>query len=71
MVKSNITFKTYDQGHAAYISNMRQAYLYLRNGANLLDILYEGTKSEMLVFVFERNDDLRRLYELSEGWELS
>lgn len=71
MVKSNITFKTYDQGHAAYISNMRQAYLYLRNGANLLDILYEGTKSEMLVFVFERNDDLRRLYEMWNRHELS
>ena len=71
MVKSNITFKTYDQVHAAYISNMRQAYLYLRNGANLLDILYEGTKKDSLVFVFERNDDLRRLYEMWNNHELT
>lgn len=70
MVKSNITHKTYDQGQASYISNMRQAYLYLRNGANLLDILYESTKSDMLVFVFERNDNLRQLYEMWNRHEL-
>ena len=70
MVKSNITYKTYDQGQACYISNMRQAYLYLRNGANLLDILYESTKSDMLVFVFERNEKLRELYELWNKHEL-
>lgn len=63
MVKSNITYKTYDPSHAVYISNMKQACLYLRNNANLLDILYERTKSDMLVFVFERNDLLRHLYE--------
>ena len=63
MVKSNITYKTYDPSQAVYISNMKQAYLYLRNGAHLLDILYESTKSDMLVFVFERNDILRELYE--------
>ena len=69
MVHSNITNKTYDQARAAYITNMKQAYLYLRNGAVLLDILYMNTKTGVLVFVFEKNDTLRELYDLWNNHE--
>lgn len=64
MNKSNVTGKQYDPVHAAYIVNMRQAYLYLRNGADLLDILYTNTKTGSLVFVFKKDDNLHCLYEL-------
>lgn len=70
MNKSNVTGKMYDPVQAAYIVNMRQAYLYLRNGAILLDILYTNTKTGSLVFVFEKNNDLRHLYDLWNRHEL-
>ena len=49
---------------------MKQAYLYLRNDAKLLDILYSGTKVDALVFVFEKNEQLKKLYELWNQHEL-
>ena len=54
---SHITGKTYSPGNdTVYISNMRQAQLYMRNGAQLLDILYDNTKNDALVFVFSRSE---------------
>ena len=70
MVSSNITGKKYDPASVAYIANIKQSYLYLRNNANLLDILYTNTKSGSLVFVFEKNDRLKELYELWNRHEL-
>lgn len=64
MKQSNITGKQYNQATAAYICNMKQAYLYLRNGAVLLDILYTNTKTDSLVFVFEKTRELQQLYKL-------
>lgn len=64
IAKSNIIPGVqYQTDSVAYIANMKQSYLYLRNGANLLDILYFNTKADSLVFVFEKNDDLRELYK--------
>lgn len=42
---SKITGLQYEPGHdTVYITNMVQAKLYMRNGARLLDILYDNTK---------------------------
>lgn len=70
-ITSPITGKQYDAARCAYISNIKQAYLYLRNDANLLDILYFNTKSDSLVFVFEKDKKLRELYELWNKHELN
>lgn len=67
---SNITGKIYSPGNdTVYISNMRQAQLYLRNGAQLLDILYDNTKNDALVFVFSRSET-KFLYEKWNAHEL-
>ena len=70
-VTSPITGKQYDPAKCAYLSNNKQAYSYLRNDAHLLDILYFNTKSDSLVFVFEKNKKLKELYELWNQHELS
>ena len=71
IAKSNIIPGVqYQTDSVAYIANMKQSYLYLRNGANLLDILYFNTKVDSLVFVFEKNDDLRELYKKWNNHEL-
>lgn len=71
IAKSNIIPGVqYQTDSVAYIANMKQSYLYLRNGANLLDILYFNTKADSLVFVFEKNDDLRGLYKKWNNHEL-
>ena len=60
----------YSPTGVSYISNLRQSYLYLRNGARLVDILYFDTKNDSLVFVFEKSAHLKRLYELWNKHEL-
>lgn len=71
IAKSNIIPGVqYQTDSVAYIANMKQSYLYLRNGANVLDILYFNTKADSLVFVFEKNDDLRELYKKWNNHEL-
>lgn len=67
---SRITGKTYSpEKDTVYISNMRQAQLYMRNGADLLDILYDNTKNDALVFVFCRSET-KPLYEKWNAHEL-
>lgn len=71
IAKSNIIPGVqYQTDSVAYIANMKQSYLYLRNGANLLDILYFNTKADSLVFVFEKNESLRELYKKWNNHEL-
>jgi len=60
----------YNPTNVAYITNLRQAYLYLRNGAKLVDILYFNTKNDSLVFLFEKSAHLKLLYELWNKHEL-
>ena len=48
---------------------MRQSQLYMRNGAQLLDILYDNTRNDALVFVFSRSET-RELYEKWNNHEL-
>lgn len=67
---SHITGKIYSPGNdSIYISNMRQAQLYMRHGAQLLDILYDNTKNDALVFVFSRSET-KDLYEKWNAHEL-
>lgn len=72
MVKSGLIPNVeYEQASALYITNPKQAMLYLRNGAKILDILYCDTKHNTLVFVFEKNARIKELYELWNKHELS
>ena len=71
MVRSKITNLEYNPDKVAYILNMNEVYLYMRNGAKLLDILYSDTKANALVFVFEKNEQLKKLYELWNQHELN
>lgn len=67
---SRITGKQYFPGNdTVYLTNIRQAQLYMRNGAQLLDILYDNTKNDALVFVFSRSET-RELYEKWNNHEL-
>lgn len=71
MVKSGLIPNIeYEPARALYIANIKQATLYLRNGANLLDILYFNTKNNSLVFVFEKNALIKELYNLWNKHEL-
>ena len=60
----------YSPVNSVFITNLRQAYLYLRNGAKLVDILYFNTKNDSLVFVFEKSEHLKKLYDLWNKHEL-
>ena len=71
MVRSKVTNLEYNPDKVAYILHMKQVYLYMRNGATLLDILYSDTKANALVFVFEKNEQLKKLYELWNQHELN
>ena len=72
MVKSGLIPNIeYDQTCALYITNTKQAMLYLRNDAKILDILYCDTKNNSLVFVFEKNAHIKELYDLWNKHELS
>lgn len=74
MIYSRITNKYYDPNNSAsvYIVNMRQAFLYLKNGAqdDLMDILYNDTKNDCLVFVFRKSKRVKQLYEMWNNHEL-
>ena len=48
---------------------MGQVQIYLKNGAELIDVLYTNTKNDALVFVFGR-DETRDLYEKWNRHEL-
>lgn len=67
---SHVTGRQYTPGvDTIYIANMTQAKLYMRNGAQLLDILYDNTKNDALVFVFKRSET-KELYEKWNNHEL-
>lgn len=69
-ITSKVTGNSYFPGKdTVYISNMRQSQLYMRNGAQLLDILYDNTRNDALVFVFSRSET-RELYEKWNNHEL-
>jgi hypothetical protein len=74
MVKSKITGRTYspDNSSVVYLANLLQAARYLQNGAeeDLVDILYENTRNDCLVFVFRRSENIKRLYGLWQEHKL-
>lgn len=53
----------YDSDKCVYITCVPQVQMYLQNNAELLDILSCGTRTNQLVFVFERNTLTRSLYK--------
>ena len=74
MAYSKLLNKYYDPSNnsVTYLSNMKQAYLYLRNGAqdDLVDILFTDTKNDCLVFVFRRSEKTKELFKLWNDHEL-
>ena len=67
MIKSRITNKEYnpDNSSVVYLTNLVQCYKYLQNGAevDLVDILYNNTKNDCLVFVFNKSELIKNLYK--------
>ena len=74
MIKSSITGKIYDPSNSSvvYLSNLQQVFRYLCNGAeeDFVDILYTNTKNNCLVFVFNKSENIKRLYDLWNKHEL-
>ena len=74
MAYSKLLNKHYDpsNNNVTYLTNMKQAYLYLRNGAqdDLVDILFTDTKNDCLTFVFRRSEKTKELFRLWNEHEL-
>lgn len=72
---SEICKNYYDasNGNVVYITSMLQCQRYLNNGAaaDLVDILYSGTKrDDTLVFVFRKTPLIKELYKKWQAHEL-
>lgn len=71
---STIFQKYYDDSNVVYISNPTQVYKYLNASQSaakcLVDIIYSGTKNNGLVFVFEKTDIIKDLYNKWNKHEL-
>jgi len=74
MAYSRLLNKSYDPSNSSvvYISNMVQCYRYLQNGASvdLVDIKFEETKNDCLVFVFRKSPLIQDLYRKWQSHEL-
>ena len=71
---SRLLNKHYDPSNSSvvYISNMVQCHRYLQNGAqeDLVDILFEETKNNCLVFVFRKSPLIQELYQRWQNHDL-
>lgn len=71
---SKLLNRYYDANNVIYISNLVQVHKYLNASEEvskcLVDILYSGTRNDCLVFVFERTDIIKQLYEKWKNHEL-
>lgn len=74
MAFSRLLNKSYDPSNnsVVYISNMVQCHRYLKNGASvdLVDIKFEETKNDCLVFVFRKSPLVQELYRKWQSHEL-
>ena len=74
MAYSRLLNKFYDPANnsVVYLSNMVQCQKYLQNGGEVdfVDILYEGTKNDCLVFVFRKSPLIQELYKKWQSHEL-
>ena len=74
MAYSTLLKRYYDPSNSnvIYISNMVQCHRYLQNGAkeDLVDILFEGTRNDCLVFVFRKSELIQDLYKKWQNHEL-
>lgn len=74
MITSPITRKTYDPSNSnvVYLSNMIQSKKYLSaiGPDYLLDVLYDNTKNDCLVFVFKRCPETAECYRKWQSHEL-
>lgn len=62
-VKSNIIPGLYyDSDKCVYITCVPQVQFYMQSGCHIQDILYSGTKTGNLVFVFEKNAKTQKAY---------
>lgn len=72
---SNLFKRYYDANNVIYISNLVQVHKYLNASEEvskcLVDILYSGTRNDCLVFVFEKTDIMKELYEKWKNHELN
>lgn len=64
---SKVTQKYYEPTECVFIPNLRQAGLYIKNGAEIFDVLWSR---DALVFVF-RKEDTHDLYEAWCKYELT
>ena len=74
MKHSLITGKDYnpDNSHSIYIGNMVQCKKYLQElGPDyLMDVLFENTKNDCLVFVFKKCPEIQEAYQKWQNHEL-
>ena len=74
MKHSLITHKDYnpDNSSSVYIANMVQAKKYLQELGTeyLMDILFENTKNDCLVFVFKKCPEIQEAYQKWQNHEL-
>lgn len=74
MTYSKLLNRYYDPSNSSvvYISNMVQCHRYLQNGAqeDLVDILFEETKNNCLVFVFKKSPLIQELYQRWQNHDL-
>lgn len=76
MAYSKLLSKFYDpsNGSVLYLSNLQQVYKMLnaddRVSDLLVDILYQNTKKDCLVFVFKKDPLMSELYEKWKSHEL-
>ena len=73
---SKILNKFYDadDGNVVYVTNILQVQRYLKNGASedLVDILFTDTRREdSLVFVFQKTQRIKELYQKWQAHELN
>lgn len=65
---SKITQKYYEPEDCVFIGNLKQAGLYIKHGAEVIDVLWSD-KTKALVIVFTRNST-KDLYALWNRREL-
>jgi hypothetical protein len=72
---SRLMNRYYDSDRVCYLTNFQQVYKYLNASEevadSLVDILYSGTRKDCLVFVFEKTQLIKELYEKWNKHELN
>jgi hypothetical protein len=71
---SKLLNRYYNPDEVVYLTNLCQVYKYLNTSeeiaADLVDILYSGTRKDCLVFVFKKSQTIQELYKKWKNHEL-